>query len=92
MDEICLRFTCVCAEHLVLPFSLTFWVQFSSFGVFLVWRSPTLEFVVWTLCDYSNPSSRVLNLLESRVLTNWQFCVLEKTPILFDLSSISLDP
>ena len=34
------------AEHLVLLFSLVFWVQFSSFGVFLVWRRPTLEFVV----------------------------------------------
>ena len=33
----------------------------------------------------------MLNLLESRVLTNWQFCVLEKTPILFDLSLNSHD-
>ena len=36
-------------------------------------------------------SSQVLNLLESRVLTNWSFWVLEKTPILFDLPLISHD-
>ena len=36
-------------------------------------------------------SSQVLNLLESRVLTNWSFWVLEKTPILLDLPSISHD-
>ena len=33
----------------------------------------------------------MLNLLESRVLTNWSFWVLEKTPILFDLPLISHD-
>ena len=61
--------------------------------MFLVWRRTTLDFMVCgTLWDDSNPSSKVLNLLESRVLTNWRFCVLEKTPILFDLFSISLDP
>ena len=36
----------VYAEHLVIPFSLAFWVLFSSSGVFLVWRRPTLKFVV----------------------------------------------
>jgi len=43
-----MKFVCdslVCAEQLVLPFSLAFWVQFSSFGVFLVWRRPTLDFM-----------------------------------------------
>ena len=33
----------------------------------------------------------MLNLLESRILTNWSFWVLEKTPILFDLPLIYHD-
>ena len=33
----------------------------------------------------------MLNQLESRILTNWSFWVLEKTPILFDLPLISHD-
>ena len=83
----------MCAEHLVLPSLLRFGFNSPLLVCFLFERRPTLEFVIyWTLCDDSNPSSRVLNLLESRVLTNWRFCVLEKTPILFDLFSISLDP
>ena len=70
----CVWNSLVCAEHLVLPFSLAFWVQFSSFGVFRVWRSQALWFVVcWTRCDDSNSSSLVPNTLESRVLTNWSF-------------------
>ena len=44
-----------------------------------------------TLCDDSYASSLVPNPLESRVLTNWRFWVLEKTPILFDLPLISHD-
>jgi len=82
----------VCAKLFIpLPF-LSFGFQFSSFGVFCVRKRRTLEFMVWwTLCDDSHPSSQVLNLLESRVLTNWSFWVLEKTPILFDFPLISHD-
>ena len=43
-------------------------------------------------CDDSNPSSLVPNPLKSRVLTNWSFYVLEKTPIHFDLPPSSQDP
>ena len=72
---------------------LRFGFEFSSFGVFCVWRRPTLEFVLcWTLCDDSDASSIVPNPLESWVLTNWSFCVLEKTPIHFDLPLNSQDP
>ena len=82
----------LCVDSSSSPSSLAFWVQFSSFSVFCVRKRWTLEFVVWwTLCDDSNPSSQVLNLLESRVLTNWSFWVLEKTTILFDLHLISHD-
>ena len=76
----------LCVDSSSSPSSLAFWVQFSSFDVFCVRRRQILEFVVWwTLCDDSKPSSLVLNLLESRVLTNWSFWVLEKAPILLDL-------
>ena len=57
-----------------LPPLLRFGFEFSSFGVFCVWRRQSFEFVFWwTLCDDSNPSSLVPNPLESRVLTNWSF-------------------
>ena len=36
----------VCAEHLVLPSSFAFWIQFSSFGAILVWRKTILISVV----------------------------------------------
>ena len=45
-----------------------------------------------TLCSDSKPSSIVLNPLESRVTTNQSFCVLEKTPILLQILSISPKP
>ena len=44
-----------------------------------------------TLCDDSYASSLVPNPLESRVLTNWDFWALEKTPIPFDPLLISHD-
>ena len=44
-----------------------------------------------TLCDDSYASSLVPNPLESRVLTDWRFWVLKKTPIFFDLPLISHD-
>ena len=74
MNEIGLRFTLVCWVF-VLPFlPCIFWLEFSSFGVFCVWRRQALGFVFcWTHCDDSNPSSLVPNPLESRVLTNWSF-------------------
>ena len=37
----------LCADSLSSPSSLAFWVQFSSFGEFLVRRRPTVDFVVW---------------------------------------------
>ena len=83
----------MCAEHLVLPFSLAFGFNSPLLVCFLFGGDQPLNswfdglFVTILIL-----SSQVLNLLESRVLTNWRFCVLEKTPILFDLSSISLDP
>ena len=53
---------------------LHFGLEFSSFGVFCVWRRQALRFMFcWTRCDDSNPSSLVPNPLESRVLTNWSF-------------------
>ena len=64
----------LCAEFPSSPSSLRFGFEFSSFGVFCVWRRQSFEFVFWwTLCDDSNPSSLVTNPLELRVLTNWSF-------------------
>ena len=72
---------------------LHFGFEFSSFSVFCVWRRQSFEFVFWwTLCDNSYPSSLVPNPLESRVLTNCSFCVLDKTPIHFYLPPISEVP
>ena len=83
----------LCAEFSSSPSSLHFGFELSSFGVFCVWRRQPFEFVLcWTLCDDSNSSRLVPNPLESRVLTNWRFCVLEKTPIHFDLPPNSQDP
>ena len=59
--------------HPPLPL-LHFGLDFSTFGVFRVWRSQALWFLFcWTRCDDSNSSSLVPNTLESRVLTNWSF-------------------
>jgi len=44
------------------------------------------------LCSDSRAPSFVPNPLESRVPTNWSFCVLEKTTIHFDLPPNSQDP
>ena len=83
---------CVLIFRHPLPL-LRFGLDFSSFSVFRVWRSQAPWFVVCsTRCADSNSSSLVPNTLESRVLTNWSFHVLEKTPILFDLPSNSQVP
>ena len=69
----CWDHLCVLSIRPPLPL-LRFGFEFSSFGVFCVWRRQSFEFVFWwTLCDDSNPSSLVSNPLESRVLTNWSF-------------------
>ena len=61
-------------SSLPLPPLLRFGFEFSSFGVFCVWRRQPFEFVFcWTLCDDSDASSLVPNPLKSRVLTNWSF-------------------
>ena len=48
--------------------------------------------VLWGLWSDSNPSCLVQNLWESRAFLNRSFCVLEKTPILLWISSISPKP
>ena len=76
-----------------LPPLWRFAFEFPSFGVLCVWRRQPFEFVLCcTLCDDSYASSLVPNPLKSWVLTNWNFCVLEKTSIHFDLTPNSQDP
>ena len=74
----------------VFPFISCSWLDFLSFGGF--WDRSFLLDGLGTPWFVSWPSSLGLNSQDSRVPRIKVFHVLEKTPILFDLSSNSLVP